>query len=100
MSEISNEIRYDTCPNPSQMSAGVERYIEQGCDPGGFLFALICGDLYEAIARADTGNLYAIVAWWYWVRDEAPNACYGSRAKVETWIREGGLVGRRRSDEG
>ena len=86
-------IRYEDVPLAPQMSRGVERYIEQGCEPGGFLFSLFCGDLFEAMPRADTGNLYAIVAWWLWIRDNAPSPCYGSRAKVEKWIADGGLEG-------
>ena len=94
-----SEIPYDTCPNPAQMSAGVERYIEDGCEPGGFLFALFSSDLFEAMARADTGNLSGIVAWWSWVRDNAPTGCYGSRDKVEKWVRAGGLRGLLGEDE-
>ena len=91
-------ISYDRCPNAAQMGAGVARYIEEGCESGGFLFALFSGDLFEACARADPGNLYALVAWFYWVRDHAPSGCYGSTAKVEKWMTAGGLRGLGRTE--
>jgi hypothetical protein len=41
---------------PELTKAGITRYVEHRCKPGSFLSALICGDLYTAMRRADSEN--------------------------------------------
>ena len=65
----------------------MEAYITRRLIPGGFLQAVICNDLKEAFGRADEDNTRAmkeIVSWFY---NEAPSDCWGSREKMEAWIR-------------
>ena len=79
---------------PDYMGGGVDRYIEHGIEPGSFLSAVICNDLFEAIGRADeqnTRNLPAYCAYFY---NEAPGACYGSKEAMKAWIEKGGIKGR------
>lgn len=52
---------------PELTKEGIKRYVEHRCIPGGFLSALICGDLYAAVRRADADNQRNIVliARWF-----------------------------------
>lgn len=74
---------YDTLPVGLQ--DGMQRYIEQGIIPGGFLKAVLENDLYQAVMRADSNNknkLPLIVYWVYW---EIPNSAWGSPKDVMDW---------------
>lgn len=78
-------VNYETYPNQSNRG-GVERYLEFGVPPGGFLTAVICNNLKEAVGRADDTNqalLVDIIGWWY---NEAPAASWGSREHMDRWI--------------
>ncbi len=62
------------------------RYAYEGVPTGGFLHAVLCNDLREAVARADRDNertLKAIVTFCYM---EIPAPCWGSAEKVTAWI--------------
>ena len=47
---------------PDYMMDGVERYIEQGIEPGDFLSAIITNNLSEAVRRADDEHIKNIPA--------------------------------------
>ena len=81
---------------PEGLASGMERYIEEGIQPGSFLTAVICNNLREAFARADDNNqklMFDIVKWMY---NEAPSHCWGSPALVLKWVQkfDRGLVER------
>jgi len=74
---------------PFSLRDGMRLYIEGHVETGGFLHAVLSNDLLGACERADDGNqrrLFSIVAWIY---NEAPSTCWGSRAKVATWLSRG-----------
>ena len=76
---------------PSHIRGAVERYVEEGIEPGGFLSAVIKNDLVNAIGRADSINkehLEDIVRWFY---NYAPADCWGSEENMREWIKRGGL---------
>jgi len=52
---------------PELTKSGITRYVEHHCTPGGFLSAVICGDLYKSVRRADLENRKAIllIALWF-----------------------------------
>ena len=65
----------------------LDRYVEHGIPPGGFLNAVLENNLTESFARADQfaiENLRHIVAYIYW---EIPGDCHGSPKIVSEWIR-------------
>jgi hypothetical protein len=77
-------IDYDTIPELTMV--GITRYVTQGIPPGGFLTAVICNDLHEAVGRADAHNilaLHSIVAYFY---NNTPSACWGSPAEMKDWM--------------
>ena len=71
----------------SYMKEAVQRYIEQGTQPGGFLTAVICNDLKESFAKADDNNLAALQAWVEWFCWQAPFVCWGSPTKMASWMK-------------
>lgn len=78
---------------PQHMHGGVERYVEKGIPPGGFLEALLANDFMEAMGRADAENQEAIQGWAQFIYNWLPNGCWGSPRAVREWISMGGLQG-------
>ena len=72
---------------PEYMMEGLRRYIDHGQRPGGFLTAVICNDLRQACATADDVNLRNIPAYVAYFYNEAPSPCWGSREKMDKWIK-------------
>jgi hypothetical protein len=63
----------------------LERYVEHGHPPGGFLTAALSNNLTEAVGAADDENterLQAIVGYMY---NCLPASAWGSRDKVVEW---------------
>lgn len=78
---------------PRSLHSGITLYIDKGVLPGDFLQALISGDLFEAIQRADAENALHIVeiARWFWAH--APALCFGKPAHMRRWCAHGGWEG-------
>lgn len=78
---------YPPLPNAIEhLREGIIRYVEDRVQTGGFLEAVLCNDLREAVGRADTTSfqyLKELVSWVYW---NIPSACWGSPAKVRAWL--------------
>lgn len=73
---------------PLGLAEGLEAYIEEGQEPGGFLYAVLTNDLFEAVGRADRVNRLALTAIVEWVYNEAPSTCWGSKERVKAWMEE------------
>jgi hypothetical protein len=80
-------IDYDSVPAP-HMKGAVQRYIENGIHPGGFLGSLICNDLRGTVLRADQINQQLIGPWLHWFRDHAPSSCWGYPEAMDDWPRQ------------
>ena len=78
-------LNYDSVPVP-YMADAVQRYIENQIPPGSFLTAVICNDLREAFARADSSNRLAMFEWVSWFWNEAPHNCWGSPEAMKAWL--------------
>jgi len=66
----------------------LENYIIHGLPPGGFLQAVLVGDLYLAVARADHWNAQSLGKIVEWIRNNAPKACYSDCQNydvIDTW---------------
>ncbi len=72
---------------PEHMQGAMQRYIDNGIEPGSFLLAVLCNDLAGAVGRADSVNRARINDYVMWMHNDAPAACHGSREKVAEWIR-------------
>lgn len=64
------EGEYEIIPQLTRNS--IMRYVEQGIQPGGFLTAVLCNDLYNATGRADRENLAALPAIVRWFANKCP----------------------------
>ena len=71
---------------PQRMMDAIDRYINQGIQPGHFLTGVICNDLKEAISRADDENMANLPAYVCYFYNEAPSACWGSEEKMKAWL--------------
>jgi len=79
---------------PTRMLPGLERYINHGSTPGGFLVAVLSNNLKEAIWRADDENIENLPAYINYMTYEAPSGCWGSLEAMNAWIKKGGLEGK------
>ena len=78
-------INYESLPE--YMRQGASDYVEKGIRPGSFLTCVICNDLFGAVRRADYINKAWLKDWCLFFYNETPTECWGSRQKMENWIR-------------
>lgn len=72
---------------PTDTLAQLDRYCQQRVQPGGFLYAVLSGNLYAAVYKADTHNQVAFFQLVKYVEGELPIECRGSPEAVEAWLR-------------
>lgn len=72
---------------PAPLHDGVLNYVRYGIIPGGFLTALLKGDLFGAAVRADTENREALGQIALALVWTLPADAYGTPAKVERWAK-------------
>lgn len=75
----------DYSPLPEGLRAGVQRWVEEGIQPGSFLSAVIANNLRESVVCADPDNrrrLAQIVAWFLY---DCPAYAWGSPQKARKW---------------
>jgi len=70
---------------PDYMIGGIDRYVNEGIIPGGFLSAVICNDLKETFGQADDINFHNVPAYVNYFYNYAPSACWGSKEKMFAW---------------
>ena len=78
---------------PEHMHGGIFRYLTNGVSPGGFLTAVICNNLHDAVRKADDVNIDLLPAYVNFFHNNAPVACWRSRSAFDGWMKKGGLVG-------
>ena len=71
----------------------LEHYLMRGYQPGGFTTAVLAGDLFAAVARADHWNKQAIAEIVTAVLNACPAHAVGSYEAVRAWCED--LDGRR-----
>ena len=83
-----NRFIFTTIPEP--IKEGIAVWVAEGREPGGFLAAVLRGDLVDAVNRADDVNLWVIpqIVTYLQSMDDVPSACWGSEEKVEQWADE------------
>jgi hypothetical protein len=70
---------------PPHMLSSLNAYIEFGQHVGHFLTAVLENNLSEAVGRADDENVKLLPAYVRYLYNEAPQGCWGSKAKVVAW---------------
>jgi hypothetical protein len=74
---------------PEHMLEAVANYIVLHRRPGDFLEAFLQNDLRGTFERADSVNQIHILDYIKFFYNEAPSLCWGSKEKMEAWIKEG-----------
>ena len=78
---------------PEHLRSGMQRYLEDGMLPGGFLQAVLKNDLAESFARADLESQAAMFDIVVWLNTECPGTAWGNEEKVKAWTLERGAEG-------
>lgn len=78
----------------------MQRYIENGVDPGPFLKDVLGGGLYEAVRHAGDFDLQCLgtLVAWLTTEPEIPAGVFGSGARVEEWLKRHRPVVRARTE--
>jgi len=84
----TDDLGYMGMEVPQQAREALDNYFIRGWEPGGFLTAMLTGDLYRAISSADTGNRRMIWAIGKWIMDHAPHSSYGSWDNFRAWMQD------------
>jgi hypothetical protein len=71
---------------PPNIKSGIDRYAQLGVRPGDCLYAILCGNLREAFARADPSTTAAMGAIVSYLRDRLPSASWGSPDAVRRYL--------------
>ena len=79
---------------PSHTVEALDRYWTHGYEPGSFLGLLLCGDVYNAVLRADRWNKQALGSIVEYIVRNAPRGSYGSPELVQDWINQGEMFQR------
>ena len=72
---------------PIHILDSINHYVEHGLRPGGFVTAVLSNDLAGAFNAADTDAEAGLRDILKYVRWEIPSLCWGSRTKVEAWLK-------------
>lgn len=74
---------------PPLLMNGLDQYVEHRIRTGGFLEAILKGDLYDTMQKGDLTNLMRIKPIVDYIIYCLPASSYGSAEKVEAWLAEG-----------
>ena len=73
---------------PTRTKETIDLYVSHGCEPGGFVYAVLCNDLFGAIARADIENRANLQAICQYIYNDICSDCWGSKEKVQSWMKQ------------
>jgi hypothetical protein len=77
---------------PPAMLAPLVRYLAYGDPMGGFLTALVSGELFDAGCNADANNNPRLADFAIWIAQTWPQESFGSALKMKRWRERGGLA--------
>ncbi len=76
---------------PHHTIEALDRYWIHGYSPGGFLGSLLCGNVYDAVLRADHLNKDALGHIVEYIARKAPRGSYGNEELFQDWVNHGEL---------
>ncbi len=82
-----NGIAVDYSGLPGRYQTTMQRYLEDGIEPGSACRAILENDLAMAIGRADSDTLRQLPQIVKWLWNEIPEGAWGSKARVSGWMR-------------
>ena len=71
---------------PELTRGALERYVEHRIPTGSFLYAVLAGDLYTAVERADYTNFYTLPEITRFIQQKLPGNIYGNAENVENHL--------------
>lgn len=71
---------------PDYMQEGVLNYLSFGILPGDFLHAVLCNDLFRAVAKSDNNNIRLLKEWVSFIYNVFPSIAWGSPEAVRNWL--------------
>lgn len=74
---------------PEHIQVSLENYLMHGYTPGGFVGAMLAGDLYKAASSADHISGPAMCCIANWIIHCAPHGSWGSYENVRFWLDDG-----------
>tara|TARA_R100001086_G_scaffold223929_1_gene141764 strand:- start:114 stop:452 length:339 start_codon:yes stop_codon:yes gene_type:complete len=72
---------------PIHILDSINRYVEHGIEPGGFVTAVLSNNLVATFRAADAKSLRGLSDILQYIYLEIPSACWGSEAKVKAWTK-------------
>lgn len=78
---------------PTYLKVALEKYVEQGQIPGGFLLAVLKNDLMKTFEFADHFSWRALPAIITYLFNDVPAICWGTPERVAAWMMNGGREG-------
>ncbi len=85
---MKTRLDYSHYDVPAHTRESFEHYFFGGCEPGGFLTAVLCNDLIGATTRCDSENRKYLVDIVKWMVNNAPHGSWGSREAVTNWLND------------
>jgi len=76
---------YELMMVPHGALASLKLWVEERCEPGDFLSAVLKNDLKEAVGRADPYNMAGLKYIVMFLYNHCPGRCWGSAANFENW---------------
>lgn len=74
---------------PDHAKEALMNYFNNCWEPGGFLMAVLCNDLYAAATKADHINGPELTYIVKWIINNAPYGSWGDRETVDDWLKKG-----------
>lgn len=71
---------------PYRVMNNLLEYVEGNEMPGGFLYAVLCHDLFQAVGRADNEMQPLIPLLVKFISWKIPYGCHGSPEIVQRWV--------------
>lgn len=72
---------------PKHTKKSIDLYVDKGCPVGGFLYAVLVNNLFEATGRADHLNRPNLADICSYICNYIPNCCCGTPKKVAEWLK-------------
>ena len=71
---------------PVHLQKGVDRYVNERLETGGFLRAVLENDLTGALNHADPESRECLYEVWDYVNETVPPQAWGGRMEVLNWL--------------
>ena len=73
---------------PDHAQEAIENYLMLGFHPGGFMSAMLAGDLFTAARSGDQANGPSMQGIAKWIMHSAPHGSWGSYELIEKWVKD------------